>query len=182
VRLEGAYFRLYIYLTKKLRTNQEIRALTIRLIGGEDEQIGVMPVEKALALAAEAETDLVEVAPKAMPPVCKLMDYGKYLYRLNKTEQKHKQNQHKTEVKGVRIGFNTGAHDLEIRLNQARGFLSKKNLVKVVLMLRGREAAYKSAAVDKVKEFAEKLNDVGVLESYPKAQGYQVIGMIKPLA
>jgi translation initiation factor IF-3 len=152
----------------------------VRLIGDEKEQLGVMPIEKARDMAQEAGLDLVEVSPKTMPPVCKIMDYGKYLYRLNKAEQKQKKGQIKTEVKGIRLGFNTGQHDLDIKLGRAKEFLGKKNLVKVALILKGREAAYKDLAKEKMREFAKSLENEAVVDSPPKAQGYQITMMLKP--
>ena len=139
-----------------------------------------MPVEKARQMAEEAEQDLVEVSPKAVPPVCKIMDYGKYLYKLNKVEQKQKKSQIKTEVKGVRLGFNTGQHDLDFKVKRAKEFLGKRNLVKVALILKGREMAYKSIALDKMREFAKSLEEDAVIDSPPKAQGYQITMILKP--
>ena len=131
-------------------------------------------------MAEEAEQDLVEVSPKAVPPVCKIMDYGKYLYKLNKVEQKQKKSQIKTEVKGVRLGFNTGQHDLDFKVKRAKEFLGKRNLVKVALILKGREMAYKSIALDKMREFAKSLEEDAVIDSPPKAQGYQITMILKP--
>lgn len=160
--------------------------MAVRLIGPEQgdeegQQMGVVPIEKALTLAEEAELDLVEVSPKAMPPVCKIMDYGKYVYRVNKAEQKQKANQHKTEVKGVRLGFNTGQHDIEIKLKQARGFIEKRDLVKVSLVMRGRETAYRDLAMKKMHDFADALKDIAVVDLRPKMQGYQINMVLKPL-
>jgi len=115
-----------------------------------------MATPKALQLAKESELDLVEVAPMAKPPVCKIIDYGKYLYHQDKVERKHKKMQKKAEIKGIRIGFKTGDHDLEVRANQARKFLSDRNLVKVALLFRGREIVYAHMAKDKMFKFYDK--------------------------
>lgn len=177
----GRFFLYFIaFVTKKLRINDGIRALTVRLVGEEHEQLGVMPIEKAKKMAEEAELDLVEVSPLTMPPVCKIMDYGKYLYRLNKVEQKQKKGQIKTEVKGIRLGYNIGQHDFDIRVKQAQSFLKKRAIIKVTLILRGREIAYKDLARAKMFEFAKALESEASIDSPPKAQGFQITMMLKP--
>lgn len=165
---------------KKLRKNEEIKALAVRVIGDEGEQLGLMPIEKALEMAREAETDLVEVSPKANPPVCKLLDYGKYLYKLKKQDQQQKKNTKKTEVKGVRIGLSTGQHDLEVKIKQARRFLEARNLVKVVIIFKGRELMHKALGREKMDEFAEMLKDIADVDSPPKHSGYQTVMMLAP--
>lgn len=165
---------------KTLRKNNEIRALAVRVIGDEGEQLGLMPIEKALALADERETDLVEVSPKANPPVCKIMDYGKYLYKLKKQEQQHKKNTKKTEVKGVRIGLSTGVHDLEVKKKQAIRFLKDRNLVKVVIIFRGRELVHKELGKEKMYEFAKELEEYADVDSQPKHSGYQTVMVLSP--
>jgi translation initiation factor IF-3 len=139
-----------------------------------------MPIEKALQLAEEAGTDLVEVAPKAKPPVCRLMDYGKYLYKLSKQDQQQKKKTKKTEVKGVRIGISTGEHDLEVKRKQARKFLDARNLVKVVIIYKGRELAHKDLGRQRMLEFAETLSDIADVESPPRHGGYQTVMMLTP--
>lgn len=165
---------------KTLRKNNEIRALAVRVIGDEGEQLGLMPIEKALALAEERETDLVEVSPKANPPVCKVMDYGKYLYKLKKQEQQQKKNTKKTEVKGVRIGLSTGEHDLEVKRKQAIKFLKERNLVKVVIIFRGRELVHKELGKEKMYEFAKDLEEYADIDSQPKHSGYQTVMVLSP--
>jgi translation initiation factor IF-3 len=165
---------------KTLRKNTEIRALAVRVIGDDKEQLGLMPIEKALAMAQDRDTDLVEVSPKANPPVCKLMDYGKYLYKLKKQDQQQKKNTKKTEVKGVRIGLNTGEHDLEVKRKQAIKFLGERNLVKVVIIFRGRELVHKAHGVVKMREFAKDLEDYADIDSQPKHSGYQTVMVLSP--
>lgn len=165
---------------KKLRKNEAIRALAVRVIGDEGEQLGLMPIEKALEMAREAETDLVEVSPKANPPVCKMLDYGKYLYKLKKQEQQQKKNTKKTEVKGVRIGLSTGQHDLDVKIKQAKKFLEQRNLIKVVIIFKGRELMHKALGREKMLEFAESLKDLADIESPPKHSGYQTVMMLAP--
>jgi translation initiation factor IF-3 len=138
-------------------------------------------LDEALKLAQEHELDLVEVAPKAVPPVCKLLDYGKYLYRQNKIEQKQKKMQKQSEMKGIRLTFRIDQHDLETKARQARDFLKDRNSVKVTLVFRGREAAHVDLAKQKLDFFAKSLQDIGQLEESPKKQGSQMIMIIVPL-
>jgi len=153
----------------------------VRLIDEEENQLGVKSLEEALQLAQERGLDLVEVAPKANPPVCKLLDYGKYIYRQNKIEQKHKKMQKQAEMKGIRLSLRIDKHDLETKIRQARGFLEERNSVKVVLMFRGREAAHINLAREKLDFFSKSLQDIGQIEEPPKKQGTQMIMIIVPL-
>lgn len=152
----------------------------VRLIDEEENQLGEKSLEDALKLAEESGLDLVEVAPKANPPVCKLLDYGKYLYRQNKIEQKHKRMQKQAEMKGIRISFRIDQHDLETKIRQARGFLEDRNSVKVTLVFRGREAAHIGLAKTKLDLFYDSLKDIAQLEAPPKKQGHQMIMILVP--
>lgn len=152
----------------------------MRLIGAEDEQLGIMAVEKALSLAKEKGLDLAEVAPQVNPPVCKIIDYGKYQYHQKKVETKHRKMQKKTEVKGVRMGFKTGEHDMMVKQKQAERFLSDRNAVKVSLIFKGREAIYGELATEKMNKFAEGLSEVANLEAPPKRQGNTLIMILTP--
>lgn len=139
-----------------------------------------MAIEKALEIAKEKDLDLAEVAPNVNPPVCKIMDYGKYRYHQKKVDTKHRKKQKKTEVKGVRIGFKTGEHDLEIKSKQARKFLEGRNSVKVSLIFKGREAAYKDLAKEKMLKFYEGMEDICTIETEPKGQGNTLIMILTP--
>lgn len=139
-----------------------------------------MATSKALAMAKAAELDLAEVAPKANPPVCKILDYGKYLYYQDKLERKQKKSQHKTEIKGLRISFRTGDHDLEVRAKQARKFLEDRDLVKLTMMFRGREIAYEHLGREKIEKFAAQLADIAEKEAPPKRQGNSLILILTP--
>lgn len=163
-----------------LRKNQEIRALAVRVIGAEGEKLGLMPIEKALSLAREQGTDLVEVSPKAAPPVCKLMDYGKYVYRLKKQEQQQRKKSKKAAVKGVRLGINIEAHDFEVKKNQALRFLQEKSVVKVVMIFRGRELQHKALGREKMVEFAKSLSEYADIEAPPKHAGFQTVMVLAP--
>ena len=140
-----------------------------------------MAIEKALALAKEKNLDLAEVAPNANPPVCKIIDYGKYQYHQKKVETKHRKMQKKTEVKGVRMGFKTGEHDMQVKARQAMKFLKAGNAVKVSLIFRGREAAYKHLAIEKMEKFAEGLSEVGKIDTPPKKQGNTLLMILTPI-
>lgn len=153
----------------------------MRLIGAEGEQLGIMAIEKALALAKELNLDLAEVAPNVNPPVCKILDYGKYQYHQKKVETKHRKMQKKREVKGVRMGFKTGDHDIMVKVKQAKKFLEGGNSVKVSLIFRGREVIYKDLAATKMEKFYKELEDVAKMEQEPKKQGNTLLMILTPL-
>ena len=134
-----------------------------------------------MKLAEEQGTDLVEVAPQANPPVCKLLDYGKYLYRQRKIEQKHKRMQKQAEMKGIRLSFRIDKHDLETKIRQAREFLADRNSVKVTLVFKGREASHADLAREKLVYFMGELKDVSQVEDPPKKQGSAMFMVLVPL-
>lgn len=140
-----------------------------------------MSLQDALAKAKEKELDIVEVSPDTNPPVCKLMDYGKFQYRQKKIDQKHRKMQKQSEVKGVRIGFRTDTHDLEVKRKQAEKFIKARNIVKVALIFKGRELAHANLAVIKLKKFAESLEEIATLEEGPKRQGNNLIMILTPI-
>jgi translation initiation factor IF-3 len=144
-----------------------------------EEKIGVVPIEEALKLAHEKGLDLVEVAPLADPPVCKLMDYGTYLYDLKKKTKKAKKVK-KTETKTIRLSIRTDKHDLEIKAKQARKFLGDRDMIKVVLIFKGREITHQDLAFQKITEFLKLVEDVCTVEQHPKKQGLQMIMMLNP--
>jgi len=131
-------------------------------------------------MAKDMELDLIEVAPKANPPVCKILDYGKYLYHQGKIDRKQRASQKRTEVKGIRIGFKTGDHDLDVRANQARKFLEDRNIVKVTLLFKGREVVYADMGVEKMKKFYGRLSDIAAIELSPKRQGNTLTMILTP--
>lgn len=167
-------------ISKQLRTNKKIRVPEVRLIDAEGEQLGVKKTEEALRLAEEAGLDLVEVAPKAKPPVCKILDYGKHLYRQSKLERKHKKQQKQGEMKGVRLTFRIDKHDMETKIKQAKKFLEKQCSVKVTLVFRGREAAHVDIAKEKLDFFYDSLKDIAHLDHPPKKQGYTMFMILVP--
>ena len=142
---------------KYYKTNQFIRAEKLRVIDEEGKQIGVISLEEALKLARDSENDLVEIAPMANPPVCKIMDFGKYQYQQSRQERLSKAKQKKVDIKGIRIGFRTDTHDLDFKKNQAEKFLKKGDKVKVEIRLRGREKAHMDLARNNLVEFLKSI-------------------------
>lgn len=140
-----------------------------------------MDVEEALRRAEEKELDLVEVAPLADPPVCKLMDYGTYLYSLKKKEKKARKSVKKTETKTIRLSIRTEQHDLDVKAKQARKFLEDRNLVKVALIFRGREISHQDLGHEKMQTFYQMIEDVCEIEEEPKRQGFQMVMILKPI-
>jgi translation initiation factor IF-3 len=143
--------------------------------------LGEKSLEDALQLSSIAGMDLVEVAPKANPPVCKILDYGKYLYRQNKIDQKAKKMQKQGEMKGIRVTFRIDQHDLETKIRQAEKFLKHRSSVKVTLVFKGREAAYADIAKQKLDLFFNSLQDVAHMEQAPKKQGNTMFMILVPL-
>jgi translation initiation factor IF-3 len=141
-------------LKKKLLVNNQIRADKVRLVDEQGNQIGIIPLEEALSKARERNLDLVQVTEKVEPPICKIIDYGKYLYHLQKKERKSKKS---TETKGIRLRFNISDHDLETRAGQAQKFLEKGDLVKIDMILVGRQKGLTGFAKEKINHFIEVL-------------------------
>lgn len=155
--------------------NEQIRDREVRLIGEDGEQLGVMSAKDAMKLAKEANLDLVKIAPTAKPPVCKIIDYGKYRYELARKEKEAKKKQKVTEVKEVRLSPNIEENDLNTKVNQARKFIEKGDKVKVSLRFRGREMAHMGTSKQILDTFFEKLEDVAVIEKPAKLEGRSMI-------
>ena len=151
--------------------NEQIRDKEIRLIGQDGTQLGIMSAKEALALAQEAELDLVKIAPMAKPPVCKIIDYGKYKYEMARREKEAHKKQKTIELKEVRLSPNIDTNDLNTKVNAARKFLTKGDRVKVTLRFRGREMAHMHQSKHILDEFAEALSDISVIEKAPKVEG-----------
>ena len=151
--------------------NEQIRDKEVRLIGVHGEQLGIMSAKEAYAIALEAELDLVKIAPTAKPPVCKIIDYGKYRYELARMEKEAKKKQKVTELKEVRLSPNIDTNDLNTKVGAARKFLTKGDKVKVTLRFRGREIAHMNASRHILTDFAEELADIAVIERQPKVEG-----------
>ena len=155
----------------ELFINEQIRDKEIRLIGESGEQLGIMSSREALKLAEEAGLDLVKIAPTAKPPVCKIVDYGKYRYELARKEKDAKRKQKVIEVKEIRMSPNIDTNDLNTKVGAARKFLEKGNRVKVTLRFRGREMAHMSTSKHILDDFAQMLSDIAVVEKMPKVEG-----------
>ena len=151
--------------------NGQIRDKEIRVIGENGDQLGIMSPKEAMKLAQEADLDLVKIAPKAQPPVCKIIDYGKYRYELARKEKEAKKKQKTVEVKEVRLSPNIETNDLNTKVNNAKKFISKGNKVKVTLRFRGREMAHVQQSKHILDDFAESLADVASVEKAPKLEG-----------
>ena len=158
-----------------LMINEQIRDKEVRLIGEDGQQLGIMSAKEAFKLAQEAELDLVKIAPTAKPPVCKIIDYGKYRYELARREKEAKKKQKTLEVKEVRLSPNIEANDLNTKINMARKFISKGNKVKVTLKFRGREMAHMQSTKHVLDDFAEKLLDIAVIEKPAKLEGKSIM-------
>ena len=155
--------------------NEQIRDKEVRVIGEDGEQLGIMTSKEAMKLADEAGVDLIKIAPTAKPPVCKIMDYGKYRYEQARREKEAKKKQKVIEVKEVRLSPNIDTNDLNTKANMVRKFLSKGDKVKVTLRFRGRELAHVNASKVILDEFAESLSDVAVVEKPAKFEGRSLI-------
>ncbi|RMF00974.1 MAG: translation initiation factor IF-3 [Chloroflexi bacterium] len=162
------------------RINEEIRSPEVRLIGVDGQQLGIMPTEKALSIAHEHNTDLVEVAPAAKPPVCRLMDYGKFLYEAQKRERDARKTQTKVEIKEIRLRPKTGEHDINYKLKRARTFLERGAKVRVRLRFRGREVTHPEVALDLMARIASELEDVAIVEKRPAKEGMTMLMILAP--
>ena len=154
--------------------NEQIRDKEIRLIGEDGEQLGIMSTREAMKLAAEAELDLVKIAPTAKPPVCKIIDYGKYKYELTRNEKEAKKKQKTVDVKEVRLSPNIDTNDLNTKVNNAKKFIQKGNKVKVTLRFRGREMAHMQTSKHILDDFADMLKDIAVVEKPTKLEGRSI--------
>ena len=163
------------------RMNEKIRDPEIRLVGEEGEQIGIVPTEEARTRARESGLDLVEVAPQARPPVCRLMDYGKYKYEQRKKHQKAREKQHRIRVKGIRLRPKTDEHDFKVKLEQAKRFLKQGNKVQVTLLFRGREMAHLDLGRRLLVRFAEELAEDCTVERMPKMEGRRMTLLLNRL-
>ena len=154
--------------------NEQIRDREVRLIGPDGEQIGVVSSREAQKIADEAGLDLVKIAPNAKPPVCKVIDYGKYRYELARKEKDAKRKQKTVELKEIRLSPNIDTNDLNTKMNAAKKFLAKGNKVKITLRFRGREMAHMSSSKHILDDIAENLSDVAVVEKAPKIEGRSI--------
>ena len=155
--------------------NEQIRDREVRLIGEDGQVVGIMSSKEALKIAKEAELDLVNIAPQAKPPVCKIVDYGKYRYEMARKEKEAKKKQKTMEIKEVRFSPNIDTNDLNTKINMARKFISHGDKVKVTLRFRGRELAHVEQTKGILDEFAEQLSDIAVVDKPAKFEGRSMI-------
>lgn len=155
----------------ELFINEQIRDKEVRVIGEEGEQLGIMSAREALKLAEEAGVDLVKIAPTAKPPVCKIVDYGKFKYEQTRKEKEAKKKQKVVEIKEIRLSPNIDTNDLNTKVNAAKKFISKGDRVKVTLRFRGREMAHMNTSKHILDDFAQALADVAVVDKAPKVEG-----------
>ncbi|MCM0650615.1 translation initiation factor IF-3 [Clostridium swellfunianum] len=167
-------------ISKDFLLNEEIREKEVRVIGSDNEQLGILPTKEALRLAEEKELDLVLIAPTANPPVCKVMDYGKFLYEQAKKDKEAKKKQKIVDIKEVRLSPTIEEHDINIKANNARRFLSDGDKVKVTVRFRGREADYSHIGFEILKSFFDKLEEISVIEKSAKLEGKNMIMILAP--
>ncbi len=161
-----------------MRINDQIRVPKVRLITAEGDQAGIVSTREALDMAQRSSLDLVEVAPNASPPVCRIMDFGKYKYEQSKKEKVSKKKQHTITVKEIRLRPRTDDHDLETKMKHARKFLEQKNKVKVTIIFRGREMAYQDFGRELMERVQEILDDVAKPESAPQMEGRRMVMLL----
>ncbi|MEX1012957.1 MAG: translation initiation factor IF-3 [Waddliaceae bacterium] len=165
-----------------MRINRKIRAPKIRVIGANGEQIGVLSVPEALKISEQEGLDLIEIAPNASPPVCKIMDYGKFRYDQTKREKESKKAQHQIKVKEVKVKPNIEQHDVDTKLRHAREFLSKGDKVKITCMYRGRERAHPEIGERVVQKMCEELKDIASPDTTPKMMGRFLTVVLSPVS
>ncbi len=163
------------------RINERIRVTEVRLIGPAGEQVGVVPIDQALRMAREADLDLVEVAPEANPPVCKVMDYGKFKYEAAQKVREARKNQVNTVLKTVRFGLKIDDHDYNTKVGQVRKFLKAGDKVKVMVVFRGREQSRPEMGVNLLRKLADEVTEFGTVESNPSIDGRNMVMVIGPL-
>ena len=158
----------------ELMINEQIRDKEVRVIGENGDQLGIMSAKEAMKLALEAELDLVKIAPTAKPPVCKIIDYGKYKYEMTRKEKEAKKKQKTVDVKEVRLSPNIDTNDLNTKVNSAKKFIQKGDKVKVTLRFRGREMAHMATSKHILDDFADMLKDVASVEKPAKLEGRSI--------
>ena len=162
--------------------NEQIRDREVRLIGEDGQQLGIMSSREAMRLAEEANLDLVKIAPTAKPPVCKIIDYGKFRYEQARKDKEARKKQRTIEIKEIRLSPNIDSNDLNTKSNQARKFLSAGNKVKVAVRFRGREMTRTSIGRGILEEFAQNMSDVAVVDKPPKMEGRSMVLFLMPIA
>jgi len=165
---------------QRVRINEQIKVPEVRLIGPDGQQIGVLPIREALAFAAEAHLDLVEVAPQAAPPVCRVMDYGKFKYQQSKKQQEARRRQTTIQVKEIKVRPKIEEHDMAFKLRNTRRFLEDGDKVKISVIFRGREIAHTDRGFKLLAQMTESLADVGTVEQNPRLEGRNLSMIVTP--
>ncbi len=165
---------------KKVDINKHIQATEVRVIGDEGGQLGIMPLDTALKVALEAGLDLVEVAPEAEPPVCRVMDFGRYKYQISKKTAESRKKSSTIEIKEIKFRPKTGEHDYQFKLRNIQKFLAEKNKVKVSLMFRGREIAHSELGQVLLERVLQDIAEYGQVEQIPKLEGRNMIMVLSP--
>ena len=166
--------------SKQTQINEEIRASEVRLINENGEMVGIVSIDEALSKAEAADLDLVNISPNAVPPVCKILDYGKYRYEQQKKEKNAKKNQRVTEIKEIRLSASIEDHDVQVKARTAMKFLQDGDKVKVSLRFRGRERDYTQLGFDAMDKFAQMVSDYGVVEKPAKMEGRRMNMFLAP--
>lgn len=174
------YFRRWLDISKDMNVNETIRAREVRLIDANGDQLGVKTRQEALEIAAKRNLDLVLVAPGAKPPVCRIMDYGKYRYEQQKKEKEARKKQRVINVKEVRLSPGIGDHDFETKLRNARKFIEKGDKVKASVRFRGRAITHKELGREVLERLAKEVADIATIESKAKMEGRQMFMMLAP--
>ena len=167
--------------SNELEINEQIRDKEIRLIGADGAQMGIMSPRDALKMAIDKDLDLVKVAPQAKPPVCKILDYGKYRFEMQKKEKEAKKNQKVVEIKEIRLSLNIDTNDFNTKVNQAAKFLQQGHKLKVSIRFRGREMAHTSLGLEVHNRFAEALAGKAVIDKQPKLEGRSMMMFMSPV-
>jgi translation initiation factor IF-3 len=157
-----------------------IRVREVRVVDDEGQQLGILPIQEALRLAYERNLDLVEVAPNAVPPVCRLLDFGKFQYERQKKEREARKAQKVVEIKEIRLRPRTGDHDIEVKVRQTLSFLEEGSKVKVAVRFRGREITHPEIARDQLDTFAERVGDAAIIEVQPSMEGRNLFMLMSP--
>ncbi|MBM3179787.1 MAG: translation initiation factor IF-3 [Chloroflexi bacterium] len=164
----------------EFRVNEGIRVAEVRLIGPDGGNVGVVPIRQALQIARDAEMDLVEVSPGATPPVCRVMDFGKFIYEKAKKEREAKKTQTKIELKEIRLRPKTNVAHRDFKVDDARRWLSQGHKVRVTVKFRGREMDYPEIALEDLKEIAQDLSDIATIEVAPQMEGRTMLVVLVP--
>ena len=163
-----------------IQINEEIRDAELRVISSDGQQLGIMSAKQALEIAEQKNLDLVKIAPQSKPPVCKIMDYGKYRFEQSKREKEARKNQHIVDIKEVRLSLNIDTHDFNTKLNNALKFIKHGDKVKVSIRFRGREMGHPEIGLETMKRFAEACSEVAVVEKPAKLEGRQMLMFLTP--